>query len=534
MVRVERGDRAIAFGLADVRGSRGVKGPAAGCRVLSDLAVAEDCVTYSDVYPGVDVVYETTGSGLREYLVLRGPDAGNQFTFDFTLDGVGAEESDGRIVFTDDAGETVFWLREPLAVDEARQVTGDVSYSLSRGGGGCRLTVTLSREYLDDPARVFPVIIDPDLMVGGTSTMDNFVNTSTPNTVHPYYDPYLRTGYYSGGSGWRRSLIRFNLSGVTIPADYVDYGYILLEQCYGANVKLKGFPCLTRWSSSSVTWNNQPYCSSTYSTSDSYWNGSGWWWRLWTTTPIKKWLSGGWANYGMTIKDIREWSKTPESAAWLFSSDAASSHRPQLHIVYTQPPVVTTTTVPPQPADTLVSYPSYSYSDTIADSTHLCDPLNLFFCDSSAGGTWGSADGVRDQILYYMGYLDNVLGGEQYVLFQATYGASRWVKNSHQMGTVVTLLDRYHLRVYEDPFASISGYPAGNNCVGSIHHDAAFTHHIDEDWEVTERNFSAQLDSNHPRVSVTHNNQAYHNHPAGLIGPDGMYSDGYMTTCRFY
>lgn len=535
MIQIERDGKSLAFGPAGADRSRSVKGAATTSKVLSDLAVAEHCVTYPDLYPGVDLVYESTSTGVREYLVLSGPSVGNRFTFDLSLDGVAAKESDGGVVFVDDSGATVFWLGAPLAVDETREVTGDVTYALSGEGEDRQLTVTVSREYLDDPARVFPVIVDPDLMVGGTATMDSFVNTTTPNTVHPYNDPYLRTGYYSGGSGWRRSLIRFNLSGVNIPASYVDYGYILIEQCYGANPKLKGFPCLSSWSSSSVTWNNQPYCSSTYSTSGSYWNGSGWWWRLWTTTPIKKWLSGEWTNYGFTIKDTREWTKYPESAAWFFSSDSASSHRPQLHIVYTQPPEpTTTTTLPPLPANTLVEYPAYTYTEESDSSQYLSDPLNLFFCDSATGGTWGSADGVRDQIVGYMDYLANVWGDNQYVLFEATYGAADWVRNDHQMGTVLTLLDRYHLRVFEDPYVSLSGYAAGQNCVGNIHHDAAFTHCVDQDWEVTERNFSAELDSKHPRVSVTHNNQEYHNHPAGLIGGDDRYSDGYMTTCRFY
>lgn len=534
MVRVEHGGRSLAFGPVGVRGSSGTEGAHVDSSILSDLAEAEDCVTYTDVYPGVDLVYESTSTGVREYLVLSGPGAGNRFTFDLELDGVTAEESGGRIVFVDGAGETVFRLEAPLAVDEARAVTDDVVYALSGSGKHRRLTVTLSGEYLNDPARVFPVILDPDLSIGGTSTMDSYINTTTPGTVHPYNDPYLRTGYYSGGTGWRRSLVRFDLSGVGIPADSVEYCYILLEQCYGANVQLKGFPCMTPWSSASVTWNNQPYCDSAFATSGSYWNGAGWWWRLWTTTPVKKWLSGEWANYGWTIKDTREWSQSPESAAWLYSSDSASSHRPQLHIVYTAPPATTTTTAPPPlPLDTLLSYPAYTYSDTAADVSHLCDPLNMYFCDEMYGGSCGTADAVRDALETHTDMYDPIAASDQHVLFRA-YGGERWVENDHQLadGFIHAVAGpRWHLRLFEDPYVSPAGHDEHENTVGGIHHED-LDHDIDMDWEDAERDHAMLWQRMHPSFVVLISQASHQNHPAGYI--NGWWSDGKMTVLKLY
>ncbi len=340
LVLVEYEGKSVAFGPRGAKGSAGAAGVVPASVALTDMAMSENCVTYFDLFPGVDVVYEANGNGVREHLVLKKSTAQNEFEFDLKMKGVTAREVDGRISFVDAKDDEVFSLGSPLAVDEAREVSGEVTYSLSGQGKRCQLKVTLSREYLEDPGRAFPVVIDPDLEIikGSTRTFDNYIDTGDPDAVNSYTDPYLRTGYEPSGTFWRRSLIRFDLSNVDIPAAAVDHGIIRLEQCSGPNPAIQGYPCAESWSSQSVTWANAPYfdnnVNSDSATSVNYWDGPGWWWQLFTTKPIKKWLSGEWANYGWTIKDIGEWNTSEAAAAWFYSSDSASVHQPELHIYY--------------------------------------------------------------------------------------------------------------------------------------------------------------------------------------------------------
>ena len=333
MVLVEYRGESIAFGPKGARQAGADRKSFPRSQALADMAVKQNCVTYSEVYPGVDLVYEPASRGVREYLVLNHSHAPNEFVFDLSTSGLEPKNADGHIVFVDDRDEIVFELAAPFAVDEARKTTNDVSYALSGEGKSLKLTVTLSRDYLADPARAFPVILDPDLLISSSETMDNFVNTSGPNTNNPYNDPYLRTGNLPGGTGVRRSLIKFDLTGVDVPAEWVDYGYLLIQQCYGPNPQLEGYRCQSYWSSKSVTWNTQPSYDSNFTTSTNYWD-HGWWWRLWTTTPIKKWLGHEWVNFGWMLKDLREW-QSADTAAWFYSSDSAAPHKPELHIVYT-------------------------------------------------------------------------------------------------------------------------------------------------------------------------------------------------------
>ena len=334
LVRIEHKGKSLAFAPVGAKASQCSRIAGNGGRALEGMAVGENCVNYSGAYPGVDLVYEPTGNGVREYLVLKHAGAQNEFVFDLKLDGVEAVEEEGCLTFLDENGERIFWLGQPMAADEGLVSTGAVTYELSGRGKKKRLTLTLSRDYLEDPDRRFPVVIDPDIYVSGGSILDTYVDSLQPNTPNPYDDPWLRTGYCST-SGARRSLIKFNLdsAGVNIHPDLVDYCYLLIQQCYGTNPNIRAYACAEPWSVHSVTWNTQPGCTEA-SSSKNYWAGTGWWWKLYHTTPIKKWLSGEWPNYGWIIKDSTEWPTSPEHASWYYSSNSPSPHKPELHIVY--------------------------------------------------------------------------------------------------------------------------------------------------------------------------------------------------------
>jgi len=380
--------------------------------------------------------------------------------------------------------------------------------------------VILSREYLDDPARVFPVVLDPEVDLAISGPSDTWDNDISHDQTEPrdYMNPYLRIGYYTAPDSWRRSLIRWDLSGVDIPVDWYDYSYILIKQCSGPNTEIQGYRNTQSWSSQTVTWYNAPSLDPDSHTTINYYAGYGWWWKLWTTTPVQRWLSGTWPNYGWTFKYTGEWSQTPESAVWYYSSDHSASRAPQLHIVYAEPP------------NTLTGYPSYTYSDTIADSTHLRDPLNIYFCDDIYGGTYGSATVVRDMLDAYTTMSYPIPASDQHVLFQA-YGGSQWVENNHQLGAGPWLGPRWHLRLFEDPYVSPAGHDMHENTVGGVHHEG-LGHNIDMHWEDAERDRVVAWEQSRYSFNAYISQSSYQNHEPGYI--NGWWSDGKMSVMWLY
>jgi hypothetical protein len=88
--------------------------------------------------------------------------------FPLALDGLTARiNEEGAVVYEDDAGQTRFetppgWMMDSaLEGGEAGVVSHGVTYRLVDREGGQALEVKVDRAWLDDPARVYPVTVDP-------------------------------------------------------------------------------------------------------------------------------------------------------------------------------------------------------------------------------------------------------------------------------------------------------------------------------------------------------------------------------------
>jgi hypothetical protein len=331
LVMIEYQGTSIAFGPAGARGAAAKKTTDVKSEALTDMTYGENLVGYPEVYPGVDLFYELKTYGVKEYLTLRRPNAKNEFTFNLVLKGLTPKEADGRITFVNGRGETLFWLAEPVAVDNAGVATKDVAYSISGKGSAYKLTVTVSPAYLADADRAYPVIVDPDFMITGIAdTFDTYVSSRYPRSNYTYH-AYLRTGrddaYYT-----RRTYLRFDLTdALGIGADNVTAAYIRIEKYSGATPVITAYRNTGSWSSGTVTWNTMPaYTTSEHSTTA--YNDSGSWWRMYNLTVVKKWLNGTYPQYGWVIRDATE-SGTSQWTTF-YSCNSPSPHKPELHIQY--------------------------------------------------------------------------------------------------------------------------------------------------------------------------------------------------------
>lgn len=131
----------------------------------STAAVSGSTISYPSLFPRTDVRYTVEDDAVKEVLLLH--DAAAPASFAFALQVAGARPQAGGAVnggatFVDAAGHSLFALA-PLLASDARGATTAVALALQPSGapGAYALQATIPASWLADPARAWPVALDP-------------------------------------------------------------------------------------------------------------------------------------------------------------------------------------------------------------------------------------------------------------------------------------------------------------------------------------------------------------------------------------
>lgn len=327
--------RALSFSLIGTNKTQAIIGGKASEKVsLADYTLyGKNCVTYADIFTQTDIVYSADSSCLKEYIVLNSNDAPTKFTFSFDVSSYNydiRQTAAGTIAFYDNNGDIAFELEKLFAVDAGGSYTDNLEYSVQESDDKTvSITISLSDDFAKDPDRVYPILIDPSVMVTGeSSTYDTYVSSRYPTTSY-YLNNYLRTGrdedYYI-----RRTYIRFDLPS-SISGKAITRAYINLKKSSGATPSIKAYRVTGSWSSSNLTWNNKPGYTTVNGSATATLTSNNWY-RVYVTDIVKNWSNGTHSNYGFLIKDATE-SGTSQWTTF-YSSDAASPNKPELVISY--------------------------------------------------------------------------------------------------------------------------------------------------------------------------------------------------------
>ncbi|MGI8807191.1 MAG: DNRLRE domain-containing protein [Acidimicrobiales bacterium] len=175
--------------------------------------------TYAGAKAGVDVRLTSRPDGLKEELVLASAAAGDRFVFPLELKGLTAAiDANGDVVFRDRSGAERARTPHGYMTDSALDPRSDevptsygVTYALIPHAKGSALEVRLDRAWLTDPARVWPVVVDPQLTVN-TDGDDTFVMSGFH--ADNSHSLELKVGTYDGGSHVGRSFVRFGTTAI--------------------------------------------------------------------------------------------------------------------------------------------------------------------------------------------------------------------------------------------------------------------------------------------------------------------------------
>jgi RHS repeat-associated protein len=333
-VRFEAEGAWVTFALRGARSSaEGVR--ADGARATFELALA-----------GVSVEYEARTSGLKETFVLAGPSAPREFVFDLRLSpGLSARADDeGGIAFLNPAGTVVFALAAPFMEDSSGSEDGfssAVELELEEEKAGWVLRLRADGDWLGDPARVWPVRIDPTIVTG--PGLDCLIRSGGFSTTN-----YCSAGHVTVGSSTtkRRSLLAFGLGSV--PSNRAILDAELFMYCTyaetGAAQTMDVHRVTASWGNA-ATWEKKTASVNWASAGGDY--GSLAWaslytrcqtlgWKKWQDPDlvglVERWKDGTYPNWGLLIKQRSEQTTQVQQFASTESSD--SSKWPYLRVEY--------------------------------------------------------------------------------------------------------------------------------------------------------------------------------------------------------
>ncbi|WP_433363628.1 DNRLRE domain-containing protein [Actinoplanes sp. CA-142083] len=242
LVRFEKDGRSVELGLA---------GAAKG----ATPQVSGSTVTYPGLAGGADLVYDVGSTELKEKIVLKRPPAG-PVSYAFTLDAHGltaVPQADGSIAFRGASGATELTMPAPFMADGAGRTSTKVTQTVT----GSTVTVTADPAWLADPARVYPVVVDPTIKVQPVpaDALDAQINSGAATTSFGG-DYQLKVGT-DANSVWR-SLLKFDTSpvpaGTTIDDAQLQLYYDQSLYAYGQDVPMEARPVTTAWTESTATW----------------------------------------------------------------------------------------------------------------------------------------------------------------------------------------------------------------------------------------------------------------------------------------
>jgi hypothetical protein len=217
-------------------------------------------MTYPGVLPGTDLVAQPIATGVKQSLILHSASAASSWVFPLHLTGLTPELArDGSVSLIDTAGKTEASIPPSYAFDSKINLrsgepttTHAVSYRLVTQDGQPALAVTLDPAWLHDPARVFPVTLDPSTLT--TSPATTYAESGSPGD-HSMEDT-IKIGSYDAGTHDAVSYLQFPNTGLDNSGTTVSAASLQMFDVWASTCTAERFdvaPVTTAWTPSSVT-----------------------------------------------------------------------------------------------------------------------------------------------------------------------------------------------------------------------------------------------------------------------------------------
>jgi RHS repeat-associated protein len=317
-------------------------------------AVTGSEVTYAGALPHTDLVLAPTTTGVKEAVVLHSAQAAGSWTFPLSLKGLTpVQAKDGSIELRAADGTVTARIPRAYAYDSKVDrrsgeptTTYAVTYRLVRDHGATALQVTLDPTWLHDPARVFPVTVDPTITDGWTTTY-----AESGNAGDHSFEQTVKVGSYDSGTHSANAFVNhwyggWDGSGVTVTSANLQLRDTWASTCTAErfDVALVTAP----WTPTGVTAYPGPSHGSsignlTPSVPEACANTAAdpsvgdWVTVPLTASAIQGWMNGTTPDYGLAV-----YASTTDALHWKqFASFSDAAYGPRISVTYTG-------TTPPQ------------------------------------------------------------------------------------------------------------------------------------------------------------------------------------------
>jgi RHS repeat-associated protein len=252
----------------------GVKGAAAvPLSGVASLSRSATDVAYPGAFGGAALSYESRADGVKETITLSAPTSTTVYSFDLSLSGLTPRiEDDGSISLLRSGESTAaYMIPKPSMWDSANATeaafTDKVHYQISGTAPTYRLDVVPDQAWLADPARVYPVMIDPGVKESNGAPADTYISdyTTTERTTNYSSNIFVNVTYDTTGKH-RWGIAQLGSALVSDMASQKASGY----NVYAAKLSFYWSSCpeptsITAYRTSgssvnigNVTWSTQP------------------------------------------------------------------------------------------------------------------------------------------------------------------------------------------------------------------------------------------------------------------------------------
>lgn len=233
--------------------------------ISSTPSITDDTITYANIAPSTDLVYQIHSWGIKEEVVLHDASASPIFTLLLDAPGVELEaQSDGSWLAIDSNDNQLWRILAPHGTD-ARNVIAPLKLDIAKElNSRYRLVLSVDTDWLKAPNRAFPVRLDPSLADPQYVYFESYVQSSSPDLASwNQRNRFIGRSTYVGNKGVTRLFTPVDLSFLPagIKADQVGLVELVFTQYVSeasGGFTTSVYPLTSPWDDESLTWNNQP------------------------------------------------------------------------------------------------------------------------------------------------------------------------------------------------------------------------------------------------------------------------------------
>ena len=307
---------------------------------VNDSFTVKNSICYEEtINSDIDIVFETTYSGLKEDIVLNRYTGTNMVSYIMNFGSLVPKAYNGGIRIYDK--DNIIFEIPPIYVEDSgmekdpgSRFTIDNAIALKQVANGIyEVTIVVDKSFLLSPNTVYPVTIDPTITVYSDKHNDSPVYQNRPsgnwgNQIRNCVgtESTLGKGYF---------FTKFDITPIaSIRYDNLLGAYYHCRELtgYTSNSIIETYMVYQDWNEDTITWNNQPsrlqekICK--VNVTEENYSTNSYWYDFYITKAVMAWLQGI-PNYGLMFKERTD-------SHWkAFGSKEYSSYLPYLSATYT-------------------------------------------------------------------------------------------------------------------------------------------------------------------------------------------------------